>query len=252
MFISKPHCRGAPPACMGAAMALPLLDAMVPALSAWRRQPPTRCAASALSTPHGIRTYRRGRPWTRAGSPICLHRCFRSRRSSITSPCSRISSSGTRTRPAITHRRTALPRCAKAKMNTRAATTSWDTVDQDCRQGHRQGDAAASLELGTDLIAQVGNCDNGLRALPEHLSWSSQRRRFPRKLTRLVFERLFGDGGNGSSSAPSCAIAAASRLDDGCMARCEGSSGPGDRTRLNQYSIRCARWSAGSKSGATE
>ena len=55
-----------------------------------------------------------------------------------------------------------------------------------------------SLEIGTDLLAQVGNCDNGYAcAYQNNLSWSSPTTPLPTEADpRVVFERLFGDGGS--------------------------------------------------------
>ena len=57
----------------------------------------------------------------------------------------------------------------------RAATTSSRTTcDQIAAQAIGKETAIPSLELGTDLIAQVGNCDNGLACVyMNSLSWSS-------------------------------------------------------------------------------
>ena len=71
------------------------------------------------------------------------------------------------------------------------------TVDQIAARQLGRETAIPSLELGTDLIAQTGNCDNGLAcAYQNHLSWSSPTTPLPTEADpRLVFERLFGDGG---------------------------------------------------------
>src|SRR5207244_6494591 len=55
-----------------------------------------------------------------------------------------------------------------------------------------------SLELGTDLIAMVGNCDNGYACVYQNnLSWSSPTNPLPTEADpRVIFERLFGDGGS--------------------------------------------------------
>lgn len=71
------------------------------------------------------------------------------------------------------------------------------TVDQIAARQLGKDTAIPSLELGTDLIAQTGNCDNGLAcAYQNNLSWSSPTSPLPAEADpRLVFERLFGDGG---------------------------------------------------------
>jgi hypothetical protein len=71
------------------------------------------------------------------------------------------------------------------------------TVDQVAAKQLGKETAIPSLELATDLIAQTGNCDNGLAcAYQNNLSWSSPTSPLPSEADpRLVFERLFGDGG---------------------------------------------------------
>ena len=71
------------------------------------------------------------------------------------------------------------------------------TVDQIAARQLGRETAIPSLELATDLIAQTGNCDNGLAcAYQNNLSWSSATTPLPAEADpRLVFERLFGDGG---------------------------------------------------------
>jgi len=71
------------------------------------------------------------------------------------------------------------------------------TVDQVAARQLGKETAIPSLELATDLIAQTGNCDNGLAcAYQNNLSWSSPTTPLPAEADpRLVFERLFGDGG---------------------------------------------------------
>ena len=71
------------------------------------------------------------------------------------------------------------------------------TVDQVAAKQLGKETAIPSLELGTDLIAQTGNCDNGLAcAYQNNLAWSSPTTPLPTEADpRVVFERLFGDGG---------------------------------------------------------
>ena len=48
-----------------------------------------------------------------------------------------------------------------------------------------------------DLMTTIGNCDNGFACVYQNnLSWSSPTTPLPAEAhPRLVFERLFGDGG---------------------------------------------------------
>ncbi|MGI9240618.1 MAG: DUF1552 domain-containing protein, partial [Verrucomicrobiales bacterium] len=56
----------------------------------------------------------------------------------------------------------------------------------------------ASLELAMDMLATVGQCDNGYACVYQNnLSWSSPTTPMPAEAhPRLVFESLFGDGGS--------------------------------------------------------
>src|SRR5262249_665243 len=71
------------------------------------------------------------------------------------------------------------------------------TIDQIAAQRIGKETPLPSLELGTDLIAQVGNCDNGFACAYQNcLSWSSPTTPLaPEADPRVIFQRLFGDGG---------------------------------------------------------
>jgi hypothetical protein len=72
------------------------------------------------------------------------------------------------------------------------------TADQIAAQQIGKDTRFPSLELGTDLIAQVGNCDNGFSCTYQNcLSWASPTSPLaPEADPRVVFERLFGEGGS--------------------------------------------------------
>jgi hypothetical protein len=112
------------------------------------------------------------------------------------------------------------------------------TVDQIAAKDIGKDTPIPSLELGTDLIAQVGNCDNGFAcAYQNNLSWSSPTTPLPTEADpRVVFERLFGDGG-GPERRRAELRKSGSILDRMTqdMARLQRELGSGDRTRLNQY-----------------
>jgi hypothetical protein len=95
-----------------------------------------------------------------------------------------------------------------------------------------------SLELGTDLVAQVGNCDNGLACVyMNSLSWSSPTSPLPTEADpRLLFERLFGDGGTPEQTKAEHRRNG-SMLDavSAEMASLQRKLGAGDRVRVNQY-----------------
>jgi hypothetical protein len=112
------------------------------------------------------------------------------------------------------------------------------TVDQIAAKQIGRESALPSLELATDLIAQVGNCDNGLAcAYQNNLSWSSPVTPLPAEADpRVVFERLFGDGGTAQDRRTEMRKNR-SILDwvNEDFARLQRKVGAGDRTRVNEY-----------------
>src|SRR5262249_37908296 len=88
-----------------------------------------------------------------------------------------------------------------------AATARWTessdyylgtTVDQIAAKHIGQATRIPSLELAMDLLTVVGQCDNGFACVYQNnLSWSSPTTPLPSEAhPRVVFERLFGDGGS--------------------------------------------------------
>ena len=159
---------------MGATLALPLLDAMVPALSAQARV----VAGSVrrlgyVYIPMGMNAA----AWTPEGdgalqlSPSLL---------SLTPVLDHVTVlSGLELRNAYTTGNHASSNCAFLSCSRAKRTEGSDyqlgtTVDQIAAQAIGKETPLPSLEIGTDLLAQVGNCDNGYAcAYQNNLSWSS-------------------------------------------------------------------------------
>lgn len=72
------------------------------------------------------------------------------------------------------------------------------TVDQIAARKLGQQTQLPSLELAMDLLNNVGQCDNGYACVYQnYLSWSSPTTPLPAEAhPRLVFESLFGEGGS--------------------------------------------------------
>ncbi len=127
---------------------------------------------------------------------------------------------------------------AKAKLTEGSDYLSGTTVDQIAAQQIGKDGRLPSLELAMDLLTTVGNCDNGFACVYQNnLSWSSPTTPLPAEAhPRVVFERLFGDGG---SSAERLAELKrnASLLDwvTEDIARLQNKLGPGDRTKVSNY-----------------
>ena len=128
-----------------------------------------------------------------------------------------------------------------------AATAKWTestdyqlatTVDQIAAQQIGQETQLPSLELAMDLMDMVGQCDNGYACVYQNnLSWSSPTTPLPAEAhPRVVFERLFGEGG--SAKERRAALGRRASLLDWVredIARLQGKLGPADRIRVGEY-----------------
>ena len=87
--------------------------------------------------------------------------------------------------------------CVKAKRTEGSDYYLGTTVDQIAAKVIGNETPFPSLELGTDILSQVGNCDNGYACVYQNsLAWSSPTTPLPTESDpRVLFERLFGDGG---------------------------------------------------------
>ncbi len=127
---------------------------------------------------------------------------------------------------------------AKAKMTEGADYELATTVDQIAAQQIGGQTALPSLELSMDLLTTVGDCDNGFACVYQNnLSWSSPTSPLPPVAhPRVAFERLFGEGGTAQQRRAQL-NKDASILDwvKGDMARLNSELGPGDRHKVGQY-----------------
>ena len=128
--------------------------------------------------------------------------------------------------------------CSRAKRTEGSDYELGTTVDQIAARAIGRDTPIPSLEIGTDLIAQVGNCDNGYNcAYQNNLSWSSPTTPLPTEADpRVVFERLFGDGG--SPERRKAEIRKSGSILDWMtadLARLRREVGQGDRVKVDQY-----------------
>lgn len=86
---------------------------------------------------------------------------------------------------------------ARAKRTESTDYFNGTTVDQIAARKIGQQVQLPSLELSMDMLSTVGQCDNGYACVYQNnLSWSSPTQPLPSEAhPRLVFETLFGDGG---------------------------------------------------------
>lgn len=127
---------------------------------------------------------------------------------------------------------------AKAKMTEGSDYELATTVDQIAAKQIGKETPLPSIELAMDLSTIVGNCDNGYACVYQNnLSWSSPTTPLPAEAhPRVVFERLFGDGGSAADRVAELRKNA-SILDwvSEDIARLQGKLGPSDRTKVSEY-----------------
>ena len=86
---------------------------------------------------------------------------------------------------------------ARAKVTESTDYFLGTTVDQVAAQHIGQETRLPSIELAMDMLQNVGQCDNGYACVYQNnLSWSSPTTPLPAEAhPRMVFEKLFGEGG---------------------------------------------------------
>jgi hypothetical protein len=127
---------------------------------------------------------------------------------------------------------------AKAKLTESTDYYLGTTVDQVAAQHIGQATPLPSLELAMDLLQVVGQCDNGYACVYQNnLSWSSPTTPLPAEAhPRIVFESLFGEGG--SMAERRAALRRKASLLDAFtddLSRLQRRLSPGDRTKVSQY-----------------
>ncbi len=183
---------------MGASLALPLLDAMVPSMTALAKTPaepvrrlgfvymPMGCDLPRW-TPPGAGTLGELSPSLQSLAPVVDHLTV------ITNLELKNAYPGTHATS-----NAAFLSAAKAKWTESTDYHLGTTVDQIAATQIGQQTRLPSLELAMDLLQMVGQCDNGYACVYQNnLSWSSPTTPLPAEAhPRIVFERLFGEGGS--------------------------------------------------------
>ncbi|MCY4598033.1 MAG: DUF1552 domain-containing protein [Bryobacterales bacterium] len=222
---------------MGATVALPLLDAMVPAMTATASTPasPVR-RLGYIFVPMGSDITR----WTPPGNdsltdlspilqPLAPHK---DHLTVVTNMELRNAYPGTHATS-----NSAYLSCAKAKLTESSDYYLGTTVDQIAAKEIGQGTQLPSLELGMEILEVVGQCDDGFACVYQNnLSWSSPTTPLPYEAhPRKVFERLFGEGSPEERSKT--LKKKASMLDrvKSDISRLQRELGSGDRAKIDQY-----------------
>ena len=223
---------------MGATVALPLLDAMVPSMTALAKtaaEPVRRLGFVYM--PMGCDLPR----WTPPGDGGLteLSPALESLRP-IVDQLTVISNLELKNAYPGTHATSnaAFLSAAKAKWTESTDYYLGTTVDQIAAKEIGGRTLLPSLELSMDLLQTVGQCDNGYACVYQNnLSWSSPTTPLPAEAhPRIVFERLFGEGG--SAADRRAALRRRASLLDWVredIRRLENRLGPEDRTRVSQY-----------------
>src|SRR5438034_8460493 len=184
---------------VGASLALPLLDAMVPSMTALAATPanPVR-RLGFVYIPMGAHIPQ----WTPQSSGGTLGELSPILRSlaPVVDHLTVVSNLELKNAYPGTHATSnaAFLSAAKAKWTESSDYFLGTTVDQIDAKQMGQETQLPSLELAMDLMEMVGQCDNGYACVYQNnLSWSSPTTPLPAEAhPRIVFEPLFGEGGS--------------------------------------------------------
>lgn len=224
---------------MGTALALPLLDAMVPsmtALAGTAAKPVKRLGFIYIPMGANIEqwTPRSAGDLSELSPALESLAPFRDRLTVITNLENKNAYSAGNHATA----NSGFLSAAEAKMTEGTDYELATTVDQIAAQRIGGETPLPSLELAMDLLTTVGDCDNGFACVYQNnLSWASPTSPLPAEAhPRVVFERLFGDGGSPADRRAELRKNASILdwvRDD--IARLQGKLGPGDRTKVGDY-----------------
>ncbi|KAB2662713.1 MAG: DUF1552 domain-containing protein [Verrucomicrobia bacterium] len=223
---------------VGATLALPLLDAMIPAATALDKTAakpirrlgfvfmPMGCDQSRW-TPRSEGTLDELSPILDSLAPVKNHLTVLTNMELANAyPGSHATSNA------------AFLSAAKAKHTEGSDYYLGTTVDQIAARQVGLATQLPSLEMSMDLMQTVGQCDNGYACVYQNnLSWSSPTTPLPAEAhPRIVFESLFGEGGNAAERQATLRKRAS--LLDGFnheISRLKRKVGLGDRAKIDQY-----------------
>jgi hypothetical protein len=179
----------------GTAIALPLLDAMTPALAA-APKPVRRLGFVYIPMGSTIQE------WTPAGGTGQLGALSPTLKSleKVKNQITVLTNTEIRNSYPGTHATSnaGFLSCATSKWTESTDYHLGTTVDQVAAQQLGRETRLPSLELAMDILTTVGQCDNGYACVYQNnLSWSTPTTPLPAEAhPRIAFERLFGEGGS--------------------------------------------------------
>jgi hypothetical protein len=240
----------------GTVLALPLLDAMIPSLTAQAKTPaapqrlrrlgyvymPMGCDASRWTPPHPTLSPNSGGEGRVRGGGERLDEL-----SFSLAPLAPVKQHVTvlgnlelRNAYPGTHAtsNSAFLSAARARLTESADYYLGTTADQVAARQIGRDTQLPSLELSMDLMTLAGQCDNGYACVYHNcLSWSSPTTPLPSDAhPRVVFERLFGDGATAAERR--AALRNRASLLDSVLEefhQLNNQLGPADRVRVSQY-----------------
>jgi hypothetical protein len=222
---------------LGTTLALPLLDAMIPAATAWASTPAKPVPRLGfVFMPMGCDQSR----WTPPADTLDQLSPILESLAPVREQVTVISNLELQNAYPGSHAtsNSAFLSAAKAKLTESTDYFLGTTVDQVAAKQIGRETQLPSLELAMDLLQVVGQCDNGYAcAYQNNLSWSSPTTPLPAEAhPRIVFESLFGEGGS-TAERRSALRKKASLLDsfNADIRRLQRDLGAGDRARVGEY-----------------
>jgi len=236
---------------VGAAMALPVLDSMFPALSASTQAGMSPIRLGYVYTPNGIIGCSDKSPkqfmWTpkTAGSNFEFSPTMKSLerfREDIVvfSGLAQVTGRALGDGPGDHARATATFLTGVHPFKTGGADFQLGiSADQIAAREFGKQTPLASLELGLEAQPLAGNCDSGYTCAYMSMSWRSETSPLPSEINpRAVFERLFGDDDSTDGAARQARLENQKSVLDyvwASLARLQGKLGTGDRRKLEEY-----------------
>jgi hypothetical protein len=235
---------------LGATLALPLLDSMVPRLSALGpSKPPTRLGY--IYTPNGIvgASNKSPRPfmWTpkTAGANFEFSPTMKALepfrdKLNVFSGLAQVTGRALGDGPGDHARATATFLTGVHPYKTGGADFQLGiSADQIAAKELGKFTQLSSLELGLEAQPIAGNCDSGYTCAYMSMSWRGPTSPLPAEINpRTVFERLFGDGDSTDAATRKARLASQKSVLDyvtSSLSRLRMGLGSGDKRKLEEY-----------------